>query len=95
MILTKKYHYSFPAEFFNDYRRSFNKGRSQVGGNQIHYSPPTEKKYSDLGKSYKEYFNLGRIIKEEDYNITDDIGGKWYYPKGICNKQVDRATNEG
>ena len=49
MILTKKYHYSFPTEFFDDYRGSFNKEeflkrnnrrRSQVGGNQIHCSPP-------------------------------------------------------
>ena len=25
MILTKKYHYCFPTEFFDDYRGSFNK----------------------------------------------------------------------
>ena len=40
----------------------------------------------------KEYFNLGRIIKEEECNINDDIGGEWHYPKGIYNKQIDRAV---
>ena len=41
---------------------------------------------------WKTYTGFSRIIKE-DCNISDDIGGEWHYPKGICNEQVDKAAN--
>jgi len=41
----------------------------------------------------KEYFDLGRIIKKDDCNIRDDIGGEMHYLKVICNDQVDRVVD--
>lgn len=41
---------------------------------------------------WKKYIGFSRIIKEEECNISDDIGGEWYYLKGICNRQIDRVV---
>ena len=94
MILTKKNNYSFPAEFFNDYRESFNQEEF------LKMEQPKEKSRwwetdSLLTSKYvqKEYFELGRSIKKDDYNIRGDIGGEMHYLKGtirLIGQQMER-----
>ena len=57
MILTKKYHYSFPAEFFDDYPRNSNQEESLKKGQ------PKEK-FGDRGLSnVVEEFNKIRWVR--------------------------------
>ena len=68
MILIKKYHYNFPAEYFDDYRGSFNKDKffkieplkeklRRREADSLLTSNVEQKKYIDLGEIDKENAN--------------------------------------
>jgi len=92
MILTKKYLYSFPVEFFDDYRKNFNK---EDFLKMEQSKDKSRRREADLlpisSVEWKKYTGFSKIIKEE-CNISNDIGGEWHYLKGICNGQIDKAT---
>ena len=60
IILIKKYHYSFSAKFFNNYRRNFNR-KYFLKMEQL--KEKSRRREADS-------------LPIEDCNITDDIGGE-------------------
>ena len=90
MILIKKYHYNFPAEYFDDYRGNFNKDEFlKIEQLKEKLRRRETDSLSSSNAEWKKYTDLGGMDKKDDEN--DNAGNN----SSICGGSVQGVWAKG
>ena len=84
MILTKKYHYNFSAEYFDDYRGSFNKKEFLKG------ELPKEDSFVESKSSYQQV----KVFSLEEAPTEDIEGSKHTAPLVLTVEGAEEYMEE-